>query len=194
MINIPEMITELLVSENEPRVHGNGFLQLDLPDGRRLHVWDESLPKQKVSSSIHDHAFAFKSTVLTGELTHVVYDAFPNPAGGYDVLAPVRTEGTEDTKLEPTGERMMVFEEFRKTIRAGGTYRFEPQKFHDTICNTLTATIIEKLYRLDVEPRILIPHGESPDNEFDREAFNPDLLWSVIFRALLEAANEENLA
>jgi hypothetical protein len=46
---------ELRDSDNYPRVHGNGFIQLDLPDGKRLHVWDEDIPRQKVNTSMHDH-------------------------------------------------------------------------------------------------------------------------------------------
>ena len=178
-MNVPTY-NELRESGNQPRVHGNGFLQLDLPDGRRLHVWDDMLPRQKVSSSIHDHAFGFKSTILCGNLTNVIYTLMPHPCGDYDVLTPQRREGTEDTKLAPTGERVVLREVYRYTYKKDWTYHMIPLVFHDTLYKGLTATIIEKTVRMDVEPRILIPHGESPDNEFDRTEFDPDDLWPFV--------------
>lgn len=45
------------VYPSEPRIHGNGFLQIDLDPLRRMHVWDHRWPRQIRDSSIHDHAF-----------------------------------------------------------------------------------------------------------------------------------------
>ncbi len=56
-----------------PRVHGNGFIQLDLTDRTRLHVWHPSVPRQKVATQIHDHVFSFESCCIVGRLINVVY-------------------------------------------------------------------------------------------------------------------------
>ena len=58
-----------------PRLHGNGFIQLDLNGKDRLHVWHPDLPKQEFPTPIHDHKFSFKSHILYGELTHIEYHA-----------------------------------------------------------------------------------------------------------------------
>ena len=56
------------------RVHGNGFLQLDLPDDCRLHIFAHpALPSQRQSTHIHDRRFGFGSKVLRGRLVNVCY-------------------------------------------------------------------------------------------------------------------------
>ena len=69
--------------ELEPRVHGNGFIQCDLPHRKRLHIWGHpAIPRQKVSSPIHDHVFSFASIVLVGRLVNIVYKAVSNGEQG----------------------------------------------------------------------------------------------------------------
>lgn len=184
-----ERLNELRASGSIPRVHGNGFIQLDLPDGSRLHVWDDGIPRQAVNTSKHDHAFGFESKVICGLLTNFVYRVAPAEVGKYVVYIPQRREGTEDTKLVPTGERVNVEVAAIKDVPAGSSYTFQPQVFHDTLYprGETTATIMRKTVRLDVEPRVLVPFGEEPDNEFDREGFDPELLWPFIERALERA-------
>jgi hypothetical protein len=186
---------ELRDSGNLPRVHGNGFVQLDLPDGRRLHVWDDGVPRQAVSSSVHDHAFGFTSHVICGILVNVVYEVVPDPHGLFDVYAPMRRSGTEDTKLVSTGERVNLSTTEVQTLPTGKTYSFPPLVFHDTDHIGTTATILTKTARRNVDPHVLVPHGVKPDNEFDRDSFDPELLWPFIHRALeLASAMEETYA
>lgn len=180
---------ELHESGNTPRVHGNGFIQLDLADGKRLHVWDKNIPRQEVDTSIHDHAFGFHSKVICGTLINITYDIESNDKGIYAVYTPIRVEGTEDTKLAPTGERVHLVTRESGKYPTGSEYYFKPLMFHETGHIGTTATIIEKTERLDVEPRVLVPWGDQPDNSFDREAFNPEHLWMFIEKAL-ELANE----
>lgn len=47
-----------------PRVHGNGFIQLDVTPRTRLHFWSPEIPRQKVATPIHDHVFGFVSYVI----------------------------------------------------------------------------------------------------------------------------------
>jgi hypothetical protein len=189
MIDLPT-INELLLAGEEPRVHGNGFIQLDLPDGSRLHVWDDAVPRQEVSSSIHDHAFGFNSTVICGKLVNIEYILHYHLNGFYAICTPQRREGTEDTKLMPTGQRANLTVLRMDTYTKGQSYHFEPLVFHDTQHDGLTATIMRKTERLQVEPRVLVPFGTEPDNEFDRDSFDPGILWPIIDRAL-EASNED---
>lgn len=180
--------SDLRELEAQPRVHGNGFIQLDLSDGTRLHVWDYAIPRQKVDTQKHDHAFGFESKVICGTLINVAYDIHESKTGFYMIHTPQRQEGTEDTKLMPTGERVNVGYWHEHLIPTGKSYSCEPQTFHETYHRGLTATIIKKTQRLDIEPRILVPFGKEPDNEFDRDSFDPDTLWPFVERAL-ELAN-----
>lgn len=185
-------VDELKAKGNRPRVHGNGFIQLDLPNGSRLHVWDDDIPRQSVNTSKHDHAFGFESRVICGTLINIEYEIRKSPTGFYVVHIPQRKEGTEDTKLVSTGERVVLRVVGHRKYSAGQSYKFKPLVFHDTWHNGTTATIMTKTTRLDVEPRVLVPLGQEPDNDFDRDAFDPNLLWPFIERALdLARAMEE---
>lgn len=175
---------DLQNSDNLPRVHGNGFIQLDLPDGFRLHIWDDEIPKQKVNTSKHDHAFGFESTVICGQLKNITYHIAPSYTGAWMVHTPQRRDGTEDTKLVSTGERVGISRMWPEKIETGQSYSFAPQVFHETLYEGTTATILRKTERLDVVPRILVPYDEEPDNEFDRDSFDEGLLWSIIKRTL----------
>lgn len=80
--------------EAQPRVHPNGFIQLDLKppaderwhEGKqaghsgadlRLHVWNPPgivLPHQDTVNEIHDHVFDMFSTVVRGTLVQSLYE------------------------------------------------------------------------------------------------------------------------
>ena len=84
-MDIREEIGIARTADRRPRVHGNGFIQLDLTDRRRLHVWgDHRIPRQSVPSTIHDHTFSFKSTIILGQLVHREIGIFPDTSGAYE--------------------------------------------------------------------------------------------------------------
>ena len=59
------LINELKERGISPRVHGNGFIQVDLTHDTRLHVWgDKRIPRQNTYTPIHDHVFGFKSHLV----------------------------------------------------------------------------------------------------------------------------------
>ena len=63
---------------SEPRLHGNGFIQLDLGDDQRLHIWSPDLPPaQRVSTQIHDHQFFDSLPGLRRLARKVVIDGQP---------------------------------------------------------------------------------------------------------------------
>ena len=69
-----ELVSRIRVDYNKPRVHPNGFIQLDLNQdaSMRLHVWpDESeghVPCQETKTTIHDHKFDMQSMIVYGSL------------------------------------------------------------------------------------------------------------------------------
>lgn len=193
-------LRELHESGAVPRVHGNGFIQLDLDDRRRLHIWGHrAIPKQKVASPIHDHIFGFESEIVVGRLLNVNYDFIPwnddDESGPYRVFEPTVREG-EDTVLNFNGEFCDVMISDCQLIDADTSnqnYFMQPFVFHETFTSGPAATIIEKdglthaqrAARFGVEesakPRVLLPQGHEPDNDFNRyEAMPPWLAWAVI--------------
>jgi len=172
-----------------PRVHGNGFIQLDLDEESRLHVWgDPEIPKQKVPTPIHDHVFGFESLLLVGRLLNIRYDWHPRTWGNMEIYTVHCREG-DDTSLKSTGEfgyaeptSIEVIEWTSPKWR----YRMFPHVFHESIATEPTATIIKKDGPTQgaTPPRVLVPRRGEPDNNFDRHSFNEDMLWQIIERTL----------
>lgn len=173
-----------------PRVHGNGFLQLDLTPEMRLHIWgDPRIPRQAVATPIHDHTFGFTSRVLRGSLTDLRYQAVNNPAGLYAVHQARVREG-EDTVLEPTGQRVSLFPLPSRMLLAGQTYTMIPGEIHETIPSDhgVSVSVITKvgltLAQGGSSPRVFVPVGREPDNTFHRYAVPEAELWQILFDAL----------
>lgn len=180
-----------------PRVHGNGFLQLDLLDSgseQRLHIWGHpALPRQSVSTAIHDHRFGFRSRVLRGRLIQadyrVVQDRSGDGSGRPDdcthCVYRAHLRHGQDTELRPSGVRVWCGVEHVRFVHPGEVYWMAPMEFHETFSEQPTATLMRKT---QVEPghspRVLVPIGLEPDNEFDRHAHDADALWAIIEEVL----------
>jgi hypothetical protein len=176
------------VRGNRPRVHGNGFVQLDLTPSRRLHVWgDPRVPRQSVPSTIHDHTFSFRSVVYRGQLAHRVIGLYSDAKGAYSMYYAVTNHG-EDTRLVKTRERYDAIITREHLLKEGSTYSFRAGEFHETVAPWLCVTVIDKdgptLSQGGPNPNVLVPFGLEPDNNFDRYQTDDDLLWQIIFEAL----------
>lgn len=196
MIDVAKTRSELYLPDGQPkpaRVHGNGFIQIDLnEDGsRRLHVWDETVPRQETATPVHDHVFAMRSSVLCGKLLHTELDALsPRPHDTARSLYQVHTarqeEGTQNTTLQPTGEVVRLRQRIRKALLPGQTYEFPAGEFHTSGHRGLTATVMEKVDAPDGygRPRVLVPLLGQPDNEFHRDGHDQEVLWLLVLEAL----------
>ncbi len=185
---------------SRPRVHGNGFIQLDLTATTRLHVWHPSVPKQRVSTPIHDHVFSFDSLCIAGRLVNVIYRFVEveaeDPTAEFRLYTPQVREGC-DTVLWPTdtcgyvgplGVDMVMA---RSLGVCGNTYHMPRYQFHESIApDGIAATIITKVGRTQAQgatrvPRVLVPRGLQPDNEFNRHHVCPEpRLWRIIEQTL----------
>ncbi len=186
---ILELVTKLRAKGVIPRVHGNGFIQLDLTSGSRLHIWgDPRIPRQKVATMIHDHVFGFTSTVIVGRVLNVVYNVVSHSYGDYIVYAPKVRQG-EDTILKPTA-LSVIAEPIHVDMLAVNTdsreYGISPFEYHETVApDGPAATIIVKdgptqAQGATAKPRVLVPRSLKPDNEFNRYGTDEDLLWRII--------------
>lgn len=186
---IEDMVRTFYVTEEvQPRVHGNGFIQLDLTPRKRFHVWgDERIPRQNVPSTIHDHTFSFTSTVLKGQLVHREMSLYPSTSGAYELYQAVCNMG-EDTRLNKKPEwRCDVLITSERVLKEGDTYTFEAGKFHETLAPWSCITIIDKdgptLTQGGANPNVLVPYGLEPDNTFNRHQLGTKVLWSIIWDA-----------
>ena len=159
----------------EVRRHGNGFLQVDLPNGTRLHIWNPELDAaQSVPTPIHDHRFSFRSIVLYGNLHHWVYDNLtPDSVMPTHHVYEAKPRHDEDTVLVDTGRVVRVGFPTCQTIPAGGSYSFGMHLFHETPIFEYAITVMKKLAPSPWHtPRVLCPWGMEPDNDYDRYSFS----------------------
>lgn len=185
-----------------PRIHPNGFIQLDLEPvpaswhashqqghsgaARRLHIWNPpgvKLPRQDTVHEIHDHVFDMRSTVVKGELWQRRY-AFE--IGGLNVpthqLHRAVYAKNSDSRLEALNVFGVVKLVERHTVYDGDSYTQPAGTFHDTECALgLVVTVMEKTAIVASQAHVLIPKDVEPDNEFDRASAAPaELLWEAI--------------
>jgi hypothetical protein len=170
-----------------PRLHPNGFIQLDLNDIKRLHVWpDEPLQAQKTRHTIHNHVFDMASLVICGELTNLVYSDVYSESGAY-ILHQAESVNAVDTVLKPTDSRVNLYADHVQTMRAGESYYLEAYRLHDSKPRGLTATIMTKVKKYGGRPVIAVPADVAPDNDFRRETVDEKTLWRIIIKVLEKA-------
>lgn len=179
------MITfdELVKQGTGIRVHGNGFIQIDLPDQKRVNVWGHSaIPRQNVATQLHDHRFDFYSFVLRGAMVNATYQAYPARAQPltHDVYTPQVRQG-EDTVLMPTGESVRLTPYHATVVPVGESYRLPAGMVHETFVNQPTATLMLKGETRNIPVRVFCPIGKRPDNDFVRHHALSDIdLWEIV--------------
>lgn len=161
--------TAINALEGDPRgrVHGNGFMQVDVAEGVRLHIWgDPRIPAQETRTPIHDHRFGFTSYTVMGRMVNIDYKT--RLGGGLRVYEAYAREG-EDTELHATDEQRYIAGSNVTICMPGDHYEIEPKQFHETFVSGLTVTL---MYKNDVwpghRPRVLCPLTYEPDNDFNR--------------------------
>ena len=186
MILIDE-VREVEKSGDRPRVHGNGFIQLDLQDNRRLHVWgDYRIPRQIIPSPIHDHTFSFMSTIIKGQLVNRSMNVRIDSGGGFDLYV-AKINEKEDTHLEKQSYRVSVEIQHEILMKAEQQYTFPAGAFHETVAPWKCVTVIDKVKSTKLPKpaaRVLVPVGLEPDNTFNRYDADPKLLWQIIYESL----------
>ncbi len=193
-------IDKLKASGEKPRLHGNGFIQLDLPQTRagvkqRLHIWDTQLPKQRVSTQIHNHVFTFSSMVIQGRLINRRVQILPagergNP--GTHFLYEAQPGEGQDTKLVPLLDGCVYADDIESRMHeASGpssVYSMTSLDYHESISVApRTATIMRKSIFKDphvtllMRPRVLVPLYATPDNDFNRHNAMTELdMWNFV--------------
>jgi hypothetical protein len=186
--NLAREVEGCKVKGVKPRVHPNGFIQLDRDERTRFHFWAHpDIPRQARPTPIHDHSFGFESLVLIGALVNIRYRArpshrFDSTHSVYQAYCP----GGEETRLEPTGDAVRLIPEIMgaTVLREGASYRENPWEIHQTIVDVPTVTVIFKdgptLAQRGPAPHVYVPVGVEPDNSFRRDVLSPEFLWAII--------------
>jgi hypothetical protein len=182
------LANESMDSGNDPRVHPNGFIQLDLDDtgNKRLHIWRNDLPRQKVYTPVHNHRFDFSSITVAGALTNMTFELGDPSCGPLHRLWEVRRDpASEETKLMPTSNIIGLIAVEVSLVTPGNGYDFSAGDFHETGFVHNTVTMIEKTDPVPgIASAVLVPEGIEPDNSFTRALPHVDDLRQKIQEAL----------
>lgn len=176
----------------QPRFHGNGFIQLYLSDRARLHIWTPSLPPLRShNATIHTHRYDMESKVICGLLKHTTYDVEQvTQAWRKPTCQIIQLTGASDpTGRKKPGEvlagRCLHTVRHEYVMGAGSHYTFKQNLFHssDNGYDGTTATVFKKTSSNSPEfAKILLVGGEAqPTHAFD-PATQPEqeAMWSVI--------------
>ena len=179
------MFTHLKSLGHTPRFHGNGFVQLYVGEGKRLHIWSPRLPAiRDHNATLHNHRYDVHSEVLYGKLIHTIYSIIDDPRGKYQRNV-VNTSNPEDKPLtgpEGTGQRVSLVDIGRYEMSAGSFYVFPYPFFHTSEARELTVTLFEQVNDdRSRHPVVISPFGKAPTHAFDpATAPSEEVLWEVI--------------
>ncbi len=207
--DLRDEVTSVFAREGgNPRVHPNGFIQLDLEPvpaswhashqrghsgaSRRLHIWNPpgiELPHQDTYNEVHDHVFDMESEVVRGALWQHLYELVDDPASDAPLFEAYRAvyEKNSDSRLEPTGARGVLREVERFLVPSGETYTQPAFTLHDSVPDQggCVVTVMTKSAIHDGDATVVCPADQPPDNDFDRAAAAPaDEIWQAIWQSL----------
>jgi hypothetical protein len=167
-------------------LHGLGFIQVKLPANRRLHVWHPELPRRSCHawSAIHNHRFAFRSTVLVGQQMNRRFVVAAQPDGSHDRISHDGPRSDKGGRLSYVAERVQVWPSATERYGPGDSYVMQPLDYHDTPNSGVVVTLMQKLREGDVHASSLIEHGRAFDQGFDRFQMDANALWAVVVDAL----------
>ena len=170
-----------------PRVHGNGFIQLDLTKRSRLNVWgDPEIPRQVTRTPIHDHTRDFFSQIIVGRLVSIPYTIESDEKGDYTIHESVTSE-KEGTFLRHFNKRVRLIPGVPDIVEHGTErvqYTVKKGVFHEVFTDAPAATIMQRSGQATYPCRVLVREGVTPDNSFDRYAHDEGMLWNIIERTL----------
>ncbi len=175
------------------RVHGNGFIQIDVDNRTRINVWSPLIPAQKVYTGIHDHRFNFVSTIWYGTLYNRVYKPIivskpKKPVETefqvFEALPTLRFDGDEDTKLTATDSWIVGgMNPSTETHVQGQAYYLPRYEFHESVVKRFAVTCMTR-FSVDTihKPRVLVKIGETPSNEFDKHGLDTNSIWEIVLK------------
>lgn len=182
-IEVKSLISEALLAGNTPIIHPNGFAQLKLCDGRRMHFWHPMIPRQEVKTPIHDHIFDMHSEIIAGSILHCEVSVLEMEDGYYSIYEAKAVRDAE-TKLVNTGHRCKANHGPWQEFSAGDEYDFPAGSFHETSDRLGPAiSIITKGKEFpEMNPCVLVPADQEPDNAFTRDSFEAIAVIGMIDR------------
>lgn len=141
-------------------LQGFGMLRAYLPDGCRLHVWDERYVTPGVSG-IHTHPWDFESYVVAGQLVQHRFTRehwFPAGSVPFDEY---RLRCGPGGGLCGAPTRALLRRCPRELYAEGQIYRQTADEIHESRPTTGTVTVVHRTFRADTEhASVFVPAGQ----------------------------------
>ena len=170
------------------RLHGLGFLQLQLAGNRRLHVWHPDLPKRRCFefSKVHNHRFSFTAEVLIGTQWNVRCLVESDPNGEWTKYyheGPRNEHGSRPWIPDGT---VTITPGIVESIPAGSSYTSEMFEYHFT---AVTGNPVVTLLTKREEDKSRGAHSTchncaEPDVDFNGSQLPQSRLWEIFQDAL----------
>ena len=180
-------VKDFTPTKEQISLHGLGFIQVTLPANKRLHVWHPDLPRRSCYqySSIHNHRFSFKSTVLVGTQVNQRYHIVMHPEGTHEAISHDGPRSEKGGRLSyPVGRVNIVKKGDVETYTPGSWYIMPPLEYHETPNSGIVVTLMEKLEEGEIHANSIIEHGHTFDQSFDRFQIPADELWQIVVRSM----------
>lgn len=186
------MTKDFTPTKEQISLHGLGFIQVKLPANRRLHVWHPHLPRRRCfeASSIHNHRFSFRSTVLVGEQVnrrYVVVECPPHVCS-HDRISHDGPRSEKGGRLSFVDGYVFAQALTDERYQAGNSYEMAALEYHETPNDGIVVTLMEKLSEGTVHASSLIRSSQTFDQDFDRFQLDEATLWSIVVDALRSGA------
>lgn len=163
-------------------LHGLGFIQLQLENNCRLHVWHPELPRRIcfVDSSIHNHRFSFESAVIKGTQVNRRIEIELTKDGSHEVISHNGPRSPKGGRISyPVAECNIFYHEPEK-LGVGQTYFMNQYDYHETPNSGTVITFMRKLEEGNIHANSIIVKGKNFDQEFDRFQLSPDELFDYV--------------
>jgi hypothetical protein len=138
-------------------LQGFGMLRLYLSKNLRLHVWT-NVGKVPNVSTVHDHPWHFKSTVVAGQISNRLYKVVTGLPATHQFMTIKCGEGgcamsePEYIRLESDGTYH---------LHEGQSYAESKDQIHESVPAIGTVTLVERIFSGDPDlARVFWPIGE----------------------------------
>jgi hypothetical protein len=159
-----------------PEYFGLGFIQLKIDKTYRYHFYHDSLEPIVPDDEIHDHRYNFKSHILQGEFTQLLYEFEVDHAGTHEIQN-VDCKGPSDHVFEKTWGNLKLIN--RSTYSAGSSYWINRDVLHTVIAHNNAITLLERDTVVKQYARVARPRGVESVCPFSAP-LGADRCWELI--------------
>lgn len=166
-------------------LHGLGFIQVKLPNNKRLHVWYPGLPSRIDAEylAVHNHRFSFSSCILKGVQINQRFDVTPNDGGDFRRVShdgPRSVVGGRESRM---AERVDIRGQKLETYTAGETYCMDELEYHQTSSSGPVITLMTKLTEGGIHASSIITRDSEFEQSFNRFQLSEAVLWTFVRKA-----------